>query len=128
MFLVDTSAWIEFFRGTEKGKVVRTEITANRCFVTSESMAEIAKWCFQNSQDTEEKFAEVKGMTESVLYMGRRTEKRAGELCVKVNAGRKRKVGLVDCMIAAINEENGLTVLTLDSDFSEIGVKAKIIR
>ena len=128
MLLVDTSVWVELPKGTDKGAKAREEMRGKALYVASESMAELARWSLENGVDVDDKLREVVSVVQSVLYMGRKTEKRAGELCVKVNKGRKKKVGLIDCIIAAIGEENGLTVLTLDSDFSELGIKAKIIR
>ena len=128
VLLIDTSAWIEFFKGTEKGAKVRKEIEENTCYVTSESMAEVARWCFESKADVDKRFEEINGLTSSVLYMGRKTERRAGELAVSVNKGRKKRIGLMDCTIAAVAEENDLTVLTADSDFLELGAKAKVIR
>lgn len=127
MLLVDTSAWIEAAKGTERSAAIKKEMSENRCYVTSESMAEVAKWCYENNVDVETIFEEIEKIIHSVLYMDRKMEKRAGEM--RARAGKSRKnIGLVDCMIAAVAEENGLTMLTLDRHFLDLGVKTKLIR
>lgn len=48
MIVFDTSAWVEFFKGTEKGARVKKVLEKEEVYTSAISFAEITKWCVEN--------------------------------------------------------------------------------
>lgn len=130
MFLTDASALVDYLTATEKGAQVRDLLTHyDIYYVCPVTIAEIARWCNEKNLSVDKTIA-------AVLKTGVRTpesnveiEKRAGELCAKINAGRGRheqKVSLIDCIVAATGKYYGLTLIATDADF-ELFQQPKIV-
>lgn len=120
MYLLDSSAWIEILQGTKLGKKAAELAEQNRFFTASISMAEISKWCHLNGVDALEKLSKIEQASLEILQTTRISELRAGSLWLEVNRSlpkKTQKVGLIDCILAAIAEENDLTILTKDKHF-----------
>jgi predicted nucleic acid-binding protein len=49
--LFDTSAWIEFFQGTEKGKIIETLLKKENNFTSIVTFAELTHWCMRTGQE-----------------------------------------------------------------------------
>lgn len=131
MYIIDTSVWIEIFLDTDKGKKSAQMIKEQTSIFTGNiTIAEISKWCYLNNIKFDEILERIE-KTSLILYTTRLSEQRAGQLCVQVNkklSNKEKTVGLIDCIIAAIAEENDLTVLTKDRHFLKFeGVKKEII-
>ncbi len=130
MYLIDTSIWIEIFQDTEKGRRATRILKGLNFFTASISIAEISKWSYLNSIEILEIIIRIEN-TSGILQTTRISEQKAGQLWVEANKkpGKKEKqVGLIDCIIAAIAEENDLTVLTTDRHFSKFGkIKKEIL-
>ena len=129
MYLLDTSAWIEIFRGTEKGKVVIRLTKNNALFTPNMAIAELSKWCYLNSQNVKKIIEQVEQKSDGILASSRVSEINSGKLWFETNKNKKtkRNVGLVDCIIASIAQENNLTVITKDNDFNNFERIQKII-
>ena len=117
VILFDTSAWIEFFEGTDKSKAVE-EIIKNVENYTSEiTFAEIVNWCFKNQ--IEDKVVEYIGGIKKgskILKLDEAIIISAG----KLNFERKKIVknwGMVDSLILATSLLYDLKILTKDSHF-----------
>ena len=65
--LIDTYAWIEFFRGTDSGMEAREVLRAERCFTSVVSIAEIAEWCLKNNLRVQEY---VRAITKGSVILG----------------------------------------------------------
>ena len=130
MYLVDTSTWIEIFQDTEKGKKSAKLLKESRFFTASVSIAEISKWCYLNSIDFLEIISKIENAS-LILYTTRTSEQMAGRLWVEVNKKKQKKekqVGLIDCIVAAIAEENDFVVLTKDRHFEKFDkIKKELI-
>src|SRR3989344_1134400 len=102
MYLVDTSAWIEIFLGTEKGREFEEILSSeNNCFSTKIVLSEISKWCSVNNLDREEKIAQVE-MACEWIEPEKEAYVNAGNLWLQANKiiGKGKSVGLIDCIIA----------------------------
>ncbi len=114
--LLDTSAWIEFFLGTEKGKKAEGILNSEPSFTALVSVAEIVVWCLRNQQN-------VSGMLQKVATL---TRILPVTVAIAVNAAqvtveRKKTVkrwGLLDGFIYTTALMYGLTVLTTDHYFA----------
>jgi predicted nucleic acid-binding protein len=118
--LLDTYAWIEFFRGTDSGKNVREILRTEICCTSIISIAEVVEWCLKNNLNA--RIGEyVKGVTRGsvVLDLDEQIAMAAG----KINYERKKKIkgwGMVDSFILATGASYNLNILTGDSHFKDL--------
>ena len=113
--LLDTSAWIELFRGTLKGKKARKLMKAHRPCLSMVSIAEIAAWAKREKVDRETLWMRVLN-TCTVLDLTPVISFLAGEISME----RRKLVGkwgMMDSFILATAQVYSLSVLTTDTDF-----------
>lgn len=120
MYLVDTSVWVELLKESEDWEKAFSHLISGPIFVSPLIITEISKWCCLNSTDPHEIVRRIENLCHGVLYTTTESEIRSAEIWVVANHGnanRGRQAGIIDCIIAATAEENGLTVLTKDRHF-----------
>ena len=116
MLLADTWAWVELFRGTEKGAKVRELLKQHATVYTSMvSVAEISQWADKYNLRSESIFSELDKLT-AYLEVDFHLLKTAGK---KYNELRKQKkdIGMIDVIIYTTALAHGITLLTGDTDF-----------
>ena len=115
--LVDTSAWIEFFRKKEPYYNIIMELTDNdKTCCIGIILAELLQGSKSEKElNTIKEFLHVFDfLTESIELW-----EKAGEL--SYNLQRKGKTaGLSDCYIAVVAKSNNVKLLTLDNHFYEL--------
>ena len=115
--LVDTSAWIEFFKKKEPYyKVIGNWIDEDRIFCTGLILAELLQ-----GVRTEKELDTIKDFLHVFEFIEEHKElcEKAGEL--SFNLGRKGyTIGLSDCYIAVASLENNARILTRDKHFHMI--------
>jgi len=115
--LFDTSAWIEFFDGTDKSRLVEDTIKTKEIFTTEITYAEIVTWCLRNKLEHKirdyiegiKKGSKILELNEAIIIS-------AG----KLNYERKKVVknwGMIDSLILSTALFYGLKILTKDSHF-----------
>ena len=120
MMLFDTSAWIEFFQGTENGKKVEDLLKREKHFTNVVTFAEVINWCLRNNLENKIKFyiegirkgSEIVNLDEPIITL-------AGRL----NYERKKVVknwGMTDSFILATSLLYDLKILTRDSQFKDL--------
>jgi len=115
-YLLDTSAWIEFFLGTKKGVVVQEILSAqNTIITTSSSLAEIYDWTLKENKD----FAPA---VELVRRKSKIIELTLNDWLIATHNRRiqrveKPKIGIMDCLLLAVQEYSSATIVTKDNDF-----------
>lgn len=120
MYLIDTSVWIEILKKTDKGEAIEKKLSEVPYFTPAVCLAELSKWAYLNNLDSKDLIQTAEVASGDILATTRSSEERAGNFWVKINKETVQKgktVGLIDCIIAAIAEENDLTVLTKDKHF-----------
>ncbi|MFH0971829.1 MAG: PIN domain-containing protein [Candidatus Micrarchaeota archaeon] len=129
MILVDSSAWVEILKGTERGMKAKELIKKSTAFYSPLSVAEVSKWCEDNDLDAEGAIAHMIETSDDMLAPSIDALILAGKYNSSVNKkrGGKRRISLIDCIIAATAAENQLKVLTLDTDFHELKCESMII-
>ena len=119
--LIDTSAWIDFFRNTggAAGDVVAELIQLDQAYLTGPVMAELLHGAKgkQEMKSLEEVFATIPILDvtgEDWLATGN-----------TLQALRKRgcTVPLTDVLIASVAQRNNMAVLTLDKHFQDLSVE-----
>src|SRR3989344_6549975 len=120
MMLLDTSAWIELFQGTEKTLVVKNILEKEENFTSTITFAEVVNWCLKNSK--EDKITEyIEGIKDgsTILDLNEAIIISAG----KLNYERKKIVknwGMVDSLILATSLFYDLKIITKDSHFKDL--------
>lgn len=118
--LFDSSAWIEFFEGTEISKRVEEVLKSEENYTCIVTIAEVVNWCFKNN--LESKISEyVEGIINgsTILDLNIQIVTVAG----KLNYERKRTVknwGMMDSIILATSLFYNLGILTKDSQFKDL--------
>lgn len=116
--LLDTSAWIEFFEGTEKGKRVKEVLNQNKCYTSIVSLAEVTNWSLKYKKDTPFLIEAMQKLS-SIINMD-------NDLCVlagQLNFERKKinkKWGMLASFILATSIIYNLKLLVKDSDYRDL--------
>jgi predicted nucleic acid-binding protein len=116
--LLDTSAWIEFFIGSEKGKRVKEILYINDCYTCIVTMAEVTNWAFKEKISVKPLIEAIKNLS-NIIELDEDISVLAG----KLNFERKKlnkKWGMLDSFILASGTIYGLKILTKDNDFKDI--------
>ena len=113
--LLDTFAWIEFFRSTEKGLKVNELIRGNICFTSAVSLAELSEWVEKEKLDRKFIFHVVQNFS-TVLDVTQSQFELAGILKVEKRRTTKN-FGIVDAIILATAKQYNLPVVTGDKHF-----------
>lgn len=116
--LLDTSAWVEFFIGSKKGRRVKEVLNNNDCYSSIVTLAELSNWSLKEVQETRKLINTVKELS-NIIDLDEDISILAG----KLNFERKRvnkKWGMLDSFILATGAIYGLNVLTADKDFEDV--------
>ena len=116
--LLDTSAWIEFFIGSLKGKRVKEALDKDDCYTSIVSLAEVTNWTLKEDRDAFSLVNTVKQLS-NVIALDEDITVLAG----KLNFERKKvnkKWGMLDSFILASGNIYGLKILTKDNDFKDV--------
>ena len=117
--LLDTSCWVEYFEGTEKGKKLKDLMEKQNIFYTCPiTIAEISVWCHKNSKLPQDFIDSIKKLS-IMLDMSDDILAESGKI---YNEERKKngKIGLIDCIIYATAQIHGLILLTKDTNFKNV--------
>jgi len=124
--LLDTYAWVEFFKGTNKGKEVKEILKKERCYTSIISIAELVEWCLKNNLET--KLGEyIKSINKTSIILN--LDEEIVLLAGKINHERKKKIkgwGMIDSLILATSISYNLNTLTGDIHFKDLS-NAKIL-
>jgi len=115
--LIDTSVWIEYFKGTKLGLKLKDKIESGQLlFINPLIIAELTQWSEKNSLDTK-KILEFVYANCKVLNLSNDILEFAGK---NYNTLRqiKTKIGLIDVIIYVSAIINNLVLLTKDYDFN----------
>ena len=116
--LLDTSAWIEFFIGSRKGKHVKDVLKNSDCYTSIVTLAELSNWAMRENQeaklliDTVKELSNIIDLDEDILIL-------AGKLNFERKKSNK-KWGMLDSFILASGTIYGLNILTKDNDFRDV--------
>ncbi len=118
-YLLDASAWIEHFMGSEKGRIVKRLLDDKRAeIITADStVAEIFEWAMRNGHDF------------VILLQIVKKRSRIQEICLNLwleAAKRKQEAredgrkgfGLMDALLLAVQDATGATLVTGDAHFT----------
>ena len=116
--LLDTSAWIEFFIGSQEGRQVREVLEEQDCYTSMASLAEITNWAIKEEADALYLIKTVKQLSTIIVI-----DEDIAVLAGRLNNERKKAVkkwGMLDSFILATGTLYGLKILTKDGDFRDL--------
>ena len=116
--VLDTSAWIEYFAGSEKGQRVRERLNreGREVFITGLIVAEISVKFLKETRPVEE-VVRALGSLASLVPFDFRLAQEAAEIYVHERKTRN-KFGLADAHVLAAARIVGGKVITFDHDFN----------
>ena len=118
--LFDTSAWIEFFQGTDKAEKVKEKLTTEENFTSIVTFAELINWCLKNNLESKIKeYIQGIKIGSTILDLDETIVVAAG----KINYERKKAVknwGMLDSFILSTALVYDLKVLTKDTQFEDV--------
>ncbi|MFH1256199.1 MAG: PIN domain-containing protein [Candidatus Diapherotrites archaeon] len=113
--LLDTYAWVEFFKGTGKGEKVKELLRKNACFSSAISLAELSEWIEREGIERDKVIPVVKKLS-SIIEVDQQTFELAGIIKVKKRETAKG-FGLIDAIILATARQYNLKLVTGDKHF-----------
>jgi predicted nucleic acid-binding protein len=116
--LLDSSAWIELFIQSEKGKEVKKILETQRCFTSIVSIAEITNWCLKNDRDHKKWINYIEKISQ-VIPLNKKIVELAGQINFK-NKKIIKNWGMLDSLIYSTALIYNLTVLTKDHHFKTL--------
>lgn len=118
-YLLDTYAWIEYFRGTNKGKIVKNLIESERIYTSIISIAELSdKYYRENLMDeweTRYKFILSKS---NILQLSLKIAQNSGPRKWDLRK-TSEDIGLADAIIFETATQKELTVVSGDPHFKD---------
>ncbi|HLC86000.1 MAG TPA: PIN domain-containing protein [Candidatus Nanoarchaeia archaeon] len=115
MKLLDTSAWVEYFKATQKGTKIKKLIENSVVYTSAISLAELPKWIKENNLDLDWAIDQVK-VNSTILSTDESLFIDSGKNYVDLRKLNK-KIGLIDTIIYTTAILNHLDLMTTDSDF-----------
>jgi len=123
-WVLDSTAFIELIRGSEKGAVIKELFKSEEAFLNSLSLYEILINLYPKERPIIENLMEQ--MT--LLNFDSESSEEAAEIQKNLKASGKL-INELDVLIAGICKANGTGVITLDKDFEKIkGLDVKLIK
>jgi len=126
--IVDSYAWIEFFTGSSKGRIVEKYLfDADEVYTPSIVLAEIAWKYFRENIDISivKNRLNIISETTIVIYVDKNIAVRVGEAYQDLlentrRRGLKRKPGIIDAIILAITRYVDGKIVTGDQHFKDL--------
>jgi len=117
-FVIDSYAWIEYFRGTERGEKAREFIESGKSATSSIVIAELSEKYSREGRDFEEDFNFIVSSAK-IVDLSKELAISAG----KINFENKKKIknwGMSDAIILATANLLGAKVVTGDEHFRNL--------
>lgn len=125
MFLIDAYAWVEYFRGSKKGKKVAEIVDdpKSEALTLESTLAEIKGWALREGEQFEELFFVIRHDSR-IVHSTVEEWLRAAELRFEVKK-RKPRFGMLDALLLAAKEKYECRILTGDPHFK--GIKGAVL-
>ncbi|MEK6981618.1 MAG: PIN domain-containing protein [Candidatus Micrarchaeota archaeon] len=119
--LLDTSAWIEYFKETELGLKVKKFIEEKPVVYTCPiTLAEISNWVYKNNEEPFPYIFKIKEISK-IIELDEDMLVNAGKIYYQERIQKKNeKIGMIDCIIYSCANFHGLKLLTKDGDFGAL--------
>ncbi|RJQ22262.1 type II toxin-antitoxin system VapC family toxin [Candidatus Woesearchaeota archaeon] len=115
-YVIDTSAWIEYFNETSKGKRIRDLIQNATLLTTGMIASELSAKFARENKPVNELIYALQSMTK-LVSIDFEVARQTGNL-YQSRRKTKPKFGIVDAHILAAAKINGAKIITCDNDFA----------
>ncbi len=117
MFLIDAYAWVEYFRGSKKGKKVARIVDdpESEVMTLESTLAEIKGWALREGEEFEELHFVIRHDSR-IVHSTVEEWLRAAELRFEVKK-RKPRFGMMDALLLAAKEKYDCRIVTGDPHF-----------
>jgi len=117
VLIVDTYAWIEYFKGSEAGKIIKEKIEGRGNITPTIVLAEMKKrFTDWGRSDFEEKLDFIHS-TSAIVPLDEQTAIEAGRIRSTIGV---QGISIVDCILLATSRLYGMKVLTGDEHFKNL--------
>ena len=119
-YVIDTYAWVEYFRGSEEGKIAKEYIENKNCVTSSITIAELSEKYKRESRNFEPDFNFIIARAKIVDV-----DTEIASLAGAVNYENKKKIknwGMADAIILATAKLLNAKVVTGDEHFRNLGM------
>lgn len=120
VYLIDTYAWVEYFRGSKKGERVKKIIEdENNVILTPECcLAEIKGWAIREDMDFEELYSIVRKVSNVQCIL---TQDWLDAAAIRSELRKTKKgFGMMDALIIAQQKRMGCKVVSGDAHFEDL--------
>lgn len=118
-FVIDTYAWVEYFRGSEEGKIAQEYIENENSATSSVTIAELSEKYKRENKKFDEDFNFILATTK-IIDLSSEIALMAGELNYE-NKKRIKEWGMSDSVILATAKLFNAKVITGDEHFRNLG-------
>jgi uncharacterized protein with PIN domain len=122
-FCIDASAWIEYLRGTPKGKKIADTIAKKNVYVSTMTVYEVAAVLGREGNDVESVVRNVLARA-ITIHVSSEIAGNAAQF-YKVARVKKPKISGGDAIAFVTADDFGLPLITCDNDFQ--GIKNAIV-
>jgi len=119
-YVLDTFAWVEYFRGTEKGKNVRKCLEEGSCATPTIVMAELSDVYEREKNNYWERDLAFIIYRTTVVNLDQNIAANAGKAKNLIRKKYKTKFGLADVIVLATAQELEAKVVTGDRHFEKL--------
>lgn len=116
MYMLDSSAWVEYFSGTEKGRNVRDIVEKGEVSTCILAIAELSDKCHRENTGFDKLLDFILGLS-SIKNITVEICSEAGKLKAE-RRKTKKDFSLADAVIYLTAEKNSCILITGDDDFS----------
>lgn len=120
MFLIDAYAWIEYFLGSEKGKIAKKFIDdpKTKLLTLESTLAEIRGWALREGKPFDELHIVIRRNSD-IVHSTCEEWLRAAELRFEIRK-KVERFGMLDVLLLAAKERHGCKIITGDPHFEKI--------
>lgn len=119
-YVMDSYAWIEYFKGTSKGKKVKEILENQPCFTPTIVIAELSNKYSKENYFFWETDLQFIADNSSIIALDKGTASAAGKLKEAVRKKYKTNFGLADAIILSTARQISAIVVTGDPHFEEL--------
>ena len=113
--LIDSWAWIEYFKGTSAGNKAKEIIeSGDKLLLSTINVSEIYIFLLKNKPEESDKLINFVLNSSFVMLLDSKLAISAAKI------KQSKKIGLADAIVIATAEENKATILTGDDDFKNM--------
>lgn len=116
-YVIDSYAWIEYFKGSEQGKQAKAiiDVSENEIFTSIVTIAEVSSILQKESKNVEEKYTDILNLSK-IYFINSEFAKEAGILHAKIRK-KIKDFGMADTIVLLTARKLAAKIVTGDPHF-----------